>query len=72
MVVIRRQHEPWAFTAEEVIGVHRIPRAQLKGVPSTLANPTVNFSQAVFTWNGHSVGWLDEQRVFSSLRSLGQ
>jgi len=38
----------------------------------TLANPTVSFSQAVFEWDGRSVGLLDEGRVFQALRSLGQ
>jgi chemotaxis-related protein WspD len=72
MVVIRQGNEPWVFPAEEVLGVHRVPRDQLRGVPSTLANPAVSFSQAVFAWDGRSVGYLDEQRVFTVLRSLGR
>jgi chemotaxis-related protein WspD len=72
LVVIRRDHEAWAFAADEVLGVHRVSRDVLRGVPSTLANPAVSFSQAVFPWNGRSVGYLDEQRVFSSLRSTGR
>jgi chemotaxis-related protein WspD len=63
--------ETWAFAADEVFGVQNVLRSRLRGVPSTLANPTVGFSQAVFSWNEWSVGLIDEQRVFSTLRSLG-
>jgi chemotaxis-related protein WspD len=72
MIVIQQAHEPWVVTADEVLGVHRVPRDRLRAVPSTLANPAVSFSQAVFDWDGRSVGYLDEPRVFAGLRGLGQ
>ena len=73
LVVLRDRDraENWAFAADEVVGVQNIARNQLRGVPSTLVNPTVGFSQAVLSWNGRSVGLLDELRVFTTLRSLG-
>jgi chemotaxis-related protein WspD len=61
--------EAWAFSAEEVIGVRRIRIGRLHGVPSTLANPSVGFSQAVVSWKQQSIGLLDEERVFAALRS---
>ena len=67
----RERAETWAFAADEVLGVQRVPRSQWRGVPSTLVNPAVGFSQAVLSWNGRSIGLLDEQRVFTALRSLG-
>ena len=66
----RERGEVWAFAADEVVGVRRIPRIQWRTVPSTLLNPAVGFSQSVLSWNGHSIGLLDEQRVFTALRSL--
>jgi chemotaxis-related protein WspD len=73
LIVLRdgARAETWAFAADEVLGVQNVPRNRLRGVPSTLANPTVGFSQAVFSWNDRSVGLIDEQRVFTTLRSLG-
>jgi chemotaxis-related protein WspD len=41
-------------------------------VSSSLADPEVSFSQAILSWEGRSVGYLDEQRVFAALRSIGQ
>ena len=72
LVVLRDidQAENWVFAADHVVGVRRIPRTQWRSVPSTLVNPAVGFSQAILSWNGHSVGLLDEQRVFTSLRSF--
>jgi chemotaxis-related protein WspD len=72
LVVIRKDNDTWAFPADEVPGVHRLPRGGLRNVPATLANPATSFSQAVFAWDGRSVGYLDDQRLFSALRSLGQ
>jgi chemotaxis-related protein WspD len=68
----RDRAETWAFGADLVLGVQRVPRSQWRGVPGTLINPAVGFSQAVLSWNGRSVGLLDEQRVFAALRSLDQ
>lgn len=72
MIVIRQGTETWVFAADDVLGVPRVRPDLLRNVPSTLANPAVNFSQSVFTWEGRCVGLLDEGRVFDALRSLGQ
>jgi chemotaxis-related protein WspD len=72
LIVIRKDSETWAFPADEVPGVHRLPRGGLRNVPATLANPSTSYSQAVFAWRGHSVGYLDDQRVFTALRSQRQ
>jgi chemotaxis-related protein WspD len=72
LVVLRDRNykESWAFGSEEVMGVHRVSRSQWRSVPATLANPAVGFSQAVLSWKEHSVGLLDEERIFTALRSF--
>lgn len=72
LVVVRDHNraENWAFGADEVLGVQHIPRSRWRNVPATLANSAIGFSQAVLSWNEHSIGLLDEERVFSALRSL--
>ena len=74
LIVLRNRErlESWIFEAEEVLGVHRLPRSQMRSVSSTLANPEVSFSQAILSWENRSVSFLDEQRVFAALRSIGQ
>jgi chemotaxis-related protein WspD len=66
----RERSETWVFPADEVQGVHRLARSQVRNVSSALANPAVSFSQAILAWERKSVGFLDEQRVFAALRSL--
>ena len=68
----RARSEVWACSADEVHGVEHFAKGDMQSVPSTLANPAVGFSQAILPWNGRSVGFLDEQRVFAALRSIGQ
>lgn len=68
----RERSETWIFPADEVAGVHRLPRAQVLGVSSSLANPDTSFSQAILTWDGRDVAYLDEQRVFAALGGIGQ
>lgn len=72
LIVLRdcERMESWAFAADEVLGVHHVARDRWRSVPSTLVNPTVGFSQAVLSWQERCVGVLDEQRVFTALRSL--
>jgi chemotaxis-related protein WspD len=68
----RDRRETWAFPVDEVLGVERVSESQWRGIPSTLVNPAVGFSQAVLAWNGRSVGLLDEQRLFAAFRRFGQ
>ena len=72
LVVVRKDSETWAFPAEEVSGVHRVPLDRLQKVPSTLANPLGSFSRAVFArGDGRSVDVLDEPRLFAAFRRMG-
>jgi chemotaxis-related protein WspD len=72
LIVLRdtEEAETWVFPADQVIGVRRVPRSQWRSVPSTLINPAVAHTEAIVSWDGHSVGLLDERRVFAALRSL--
>jgi chemotaxis-related protein WspD len=72
LLVVEREARRWAFVVEEVAGVHRIDNDRLSNVPSTVAKSTEMFSRAVFQWEGHCVGCLDDRRLFDSLRgSIG-
>ncbi len=74
LIVLRNRErlESWIFVADEVLGVHRLPRSLMRSVSSTLANPEVSFSQAILSWEDRSISFLDEQRVFAALRGIGQ
>jgi chemotaxis-related protein WspD len=68
MLILHERSEPWVFPVEEVLGVHPLPITELRPVPSTFGKAGA-FSQSVFIWEGHTVGYLDEARFLSALRS---
>jgi chemotaxis-related protein WspD len=60
-----------AFGVDEVLGVRRVPQADLKKAPATLARAQGAQTQWCLESDGHSVGLIDEEKLFDSLdRSL--
>lgn len=71
MIVLRRNGQATAFTADEVHGVLRVANSEYKTVPATLARAANRFTSAIIHWNNRSVGLLDEELLFHTLdRSL--
>jgi chemotaxis-related protein WspD len=70
-VVYQVGTESWVFPTEEVVGVYRIARSQLRGVVSGRTAAAHSFAQAVFNWRERNVAYLDEHRVANALRELG-
>lgn len=71
LLVIAHGQGPVAVPVDEVYGVHRFPQSAAGPVPTAVGRAPVVHTQAVFSWNGHAVGWLDEQRIFEAIgRSL--
>jgi chemotaxis-related protein WspD len=68
MLILHERSEQWVFPVEEVLGVHRLPMQELRPVPSTFGKAGA-FSQSVFTWASRTVGYIDETRFLSALRS---
>ena len=70
--MIRREGVRVVCPVDEVHGIHRFHPRELKDVPTTVAKATVTYSTALLPWQGHSVGTLDDQLLFYTLkRSLG-
>jgi len=71
MLIVRRNGQTTAFTADEVHGTLRVAVSEQQPVPTTLTHAAGHFSRAVIQWNGHSVGLLDQELLFHTLnRSL--
>jgi len=72
LLVIRRDGVRVVCPVDEVHGIHRFHPRELTAVPATVAKATVTYSTALLPWQGHSVGLLDDQLLFYTLkRSLG-
>jgi chemotaxis-related protein WspD len=61
--------ERWVFGVDEVAGVHRVPQAALRPVPSTVGHAGMRHSTALFDWQDRTVALLDELRIFADLRA---
>lgn len=61
--------ERWTVPVDEVAGVHRVLRAALRDVPSTVSHAASRHALALFTLQDRPVSLLDEQRIFDGLRA---
>ena len=70
MIVLKRDDFRFVCHADEVHGVHRFPAAERRNVPVTVSKALTGHSRAVISWRHHTVGILDEQAIFSSVRQV--
>jgi chemotaxis-related protein WspD len=71
LLVANWQGNRLVFPADEVRGIHRFQRSELKQPPVILAKSNLSYTQGLLTWQGRTVGFLDADQLFSSLnRSL--
>jgi chemotaxis-related protein WspD len=68
MMVIEKDGERWVFGVDEVFGIARVQNQELREVPVTVSHDRSAYTRGVFEWNGHTVGLLEDELVFSSLR----
>jgi chemotaxis-related protein WspD len=68
LLVLRRDDVRAVCPVDEVHGVHRFDPGTLKEVPTTLARATARYSTNLLPWNGRTVGVLDDQLLFYTLR----
>ncbi len=60
-----------AFPVTEVFGIESFTPAQWRPVPETLALASARYTGAIVSWQGRTLGGLDDARLFSTLnRSL--
>jgi len=57
----------WTFPVNEVAGVHRISKEELREVPSTVGKPGQRLSSALFSWNSRTVSLLDTNQIFEGI-----
>jgi chemotaxis-related protein WspD len=68
MAVVEKERDQWVIPVDEIHGIHRYNRAELMKVPVTIAKATVKFTGGMLPWQGKSVGFLDDELLFYSMR----
>jgi chemotaxis-related protein WspD len=69
LIVVQSEGHRWVFPVDAVDQVYRFPAGELTGAPATLARSSGRLTRGVFTWQGRSVGYLDDARLFQLLRT---
>jgi len=71
LVVVSRDGQRFAFPADEVLGVHRFPLADLQELPATVSRSIRALTAGILPWRERTVGLLEEEKFFAALsRSL--
>jgi chemotaxis-related protein WspD len=69
LIVVQGEGDRWVFPVDAVDQVYRFSAGELTGAPATLSRSAGRLTQGVFTWRERSVGYLDDARLFQTLRS---
>ncbi|MDZ8053054.1 MAG: chemotaxis protein CheW [Aulosira sp. ZfuVER01] len=64
MVVVEKTGNAWVFAVDELYGIHRLHRQELRDTPQ---NQTQTYTQGLFSWQGHTVSYLDDELLFTTL-----
>lgn len=68
MLVVDYEQQRWVLVVDQVEDICHFREADLRSLPATVASGTNLFTRGVFHRNGKSIGYLDPERLFSSLR----
>jgi chemotaxis-related protein WspD len=64
MIVVEKDGNRWVFSVDEIEGIHRIDRSELRNLPATLAHAKETYTQGIFHWQQHQIGYLDDELLF--------
>lgn len=68
LIVIENEHQVWCFAVSELFGIHHFTPGSMENIPVTLTKSSSNYLKNVVTWKEKTVGLLDEELLFFSLR----
>ena len=68
MIVIKRDKERFVFPVDEMLGLRRLSPEDKQKTPATLSKSSTALSTGVFSLDEKTVGFLDEDKFFESLK----
>jgi chemotaxis-related protein WspD len=72
LLIVYRDGERFAFPVDQVQGIVHLNSSDLREVPATVGRHPQNCLAGVVSWQGRSIGLIDDDRLFQLLnRSLG-
>ena len=67
LVVVSHAGQRFALPADEVLGVHRAPIADLQELPATVSRSIRALTVSILPWQERTVGLLEEEKLFAAL-----
>jgi chemotaxis-related protein WspD len=67
MVVVEKADSVWVFPVDELYGVQRFYADELRDTPNSMTATNHSFTKGFFSWRGKSLGYLDEELLFTTL-----
>lgn len=67
MVVVEKLGSIWVFAVDEVYGVQRFYQNELRDTPNSTTVTNHSFTKGFFYWRENSLGYLDEELLFTTL-----
>lgn len=68
MAVVEKERDQWVVPVDEIHGIQRFDDTGLGKVPVTVAKSAVKFTCGMLSWQEKSVGLLDDELLFYSLK----
>jgi chemotaxis-related protein WspD len=68
LLVLRRERIRAVCPVDEVLSFHTFHPQDLDDVPATVSKATATYTKKLLSWKGHSVGVLDAELVFHTLK----
>ncbi|MFZ2961191.1 MAG: chemotaxis protein CheW [Candidatus Ozemobacteraceae bacterium] len=65
--VVRKDGPAWVFPVDDVLGLYHFSDEDVMVAPTTTRHATPRFSTGILLRDGHSIGILDPDRIFSAL-----
>lgn len=69
MLVAGNQDDKWVFPVDEVIGIYRFHRQELRDVPVVITKAAEAYTQGIINWQDTKVNYLDSELLFYTLNN---
>ncbi|MBD2667134.1 chemotaxis signal transduction protein [Richelia sinica FACHB-800] len=67
MVVVVKEGNAWVFAVDELYGIQRFPRQELRDTPNGTTSAAQTYTKGFFHWRSRSLSYLDDELLFTSL-----
>ncbi|BAY32960.1 putative CheW protein [Nostoc carneum NIES-2107] len=67
MAVVEKAGSVWVFSVDELYGIQRFQQRELRDTPNSMTAATHHFTKGFFYWREKSLGYLDEELLFTTL-----